>query len=119
MAVHQDGPSIHWVWLLLCGTLGAGLALWSLYLVGLVVLTIAVIVLGRAPISPRKRVATLLAMLGGFEAAITTLMALYWLVWYQRDGGFYVYLLVLGAAGAAILSCIPLANWTRVVVRRR
>jgi hypothetical protein len=95
-------------WLLLCGTLAAGLALWSLYVVGLLVFTMMAIALARVPRSPRVRAASLLAMLVGFEGAMAFLTVLYWFAWGRRDGGFYLYLLVLAAAGATVLS---LALW--------
>jgi hypothetical protein len=111
--------SIHPVWLVLCGALAAGLALWSLYVVGLVFLMLAAIVIGGAPKSRRWRVATLIAMLGGFEAAMATLTTLYWFAWDQRDGGFYLYLLVLAAAGATILSLVLLATSRKAIPRHR
>jgi hypothetical protein len=105
------------VWLILCGALAAGLALWSLYVVGLVFLMLAAIAIVTAPKSQRWRAATLIAMLVGFEVAMVTLTTLYWLAWDQRDGGFYLYLLVLAAAGAAILSLALLATWRKAVPR--
>jgi uncharacterized membrane protein YeaQ/YmgE (transglycosylase-associated protein family) len=108
MTVGSASRGVQPAWLLLCGTLAAGLALWSLYVVGLLVLTMMAIALARVPKSPRLRVASLLTMLVGFEGAITSLAALYWFAWGRRDGGFYVYLLVLAAAGATVLS---LALW--------
>ena len=113
-----DSRSIPPVWLFLCGALAVGLALWSLYLVGLGLLTIAAIVIGGAPKSSRWRVATLIAMLVGFELAMATLAALYWLAWDRRDGGWYVYLVVLAAAGAAILSLVLLVSSRKAIPRR-
>ena len=113
----SDSGSIQPVWLVLCGTLAAGLALWSLYVVGLVFLLLAAIAIGGAPKSKRWRAATLIAMLVGFEVAMVILTTLYWLAWDQKDGAFYLYLLVLAAAGTAILSLALLATWRKAVPR--
>lgn len=91
------------MWAFLCTAVGAGLALWSLYGIGLIFLLIAGLSLGRAPKSPRGRAVALLAMLGGFEWTMVILAALYWFDWGRRDSGFYVYLLVIAALGALIL----------------
>jgi hypothetical protein len=114
-----ESRSIPLVWLLLCGVLAAGLALWSLYLVGLGFVVLAAILIARAPMSKRWRVSTLIAMLAGFEMALATLTALYWLVWDRRDGGWYLYLLVLAAAGVAIQSSAVLAVGRKAVARHR
>jgi hypothetical protein len=108
MTDRPHGRAVQPAWMLLCAALAAGLALWSLYLVGLVFLLVAAFSLGRAPESTRGRAATLLAMLVGFEGSMASLTALYWFAWGQRQSGFYVYLLVLAAMGAFILS---LALW--------
>ena len=91
------------MWAFLCAGVGAGLALWSLYGIGLVVLLIAAFSLGRAPESPRGRAVALLAMLGGFEWTMAILAALYWFEWGRRDSGFYLYLLVIAALGALVI----------------
>ena len=108
MTVGSESRGVQPAWLFLCGTLAAGLALWSLYVVGLLVLTMMAIALARVPDSPRVRIASLLTTLVGFEGAMASLTALYWFAWGRRDGGFYLYLLVLAAAGATVLS---LALW--------
>ena len=108
MTVRSESREVQPAWLLLCGTLSAGLALWSLYVVGLVLLTIMAIALGRVPKSRQVRVASLIAMLVGFEGAMATLTALYWFAWDQRNGGFYLYLVGLAVVGATVLS---LALW--------
>lgn len=108
MTVGSASRGVQPAWVFLCGALAAGLALWSLYVVGLLALTMMAIAIARVPKSPRVRIASLLAMLVGFEGALASLTALYWFAWVQRDGGFYLYLLVLAAAGATVLS---LALW--------
>ena len=115
----SDSGSIQPVWLVLCGALAAGLALWSLYVVGLVFLMLAAIATVTAPKSQRWRAATLIAMLVGFEVAMVILTTLYWLVWDRRDGGFYLYLLVLAAAGTAILSLALLTTLRKAVPGNR
>jgi uncharacterized membrane protein len=87
--------------------------------VGLVFLMLAAIAIGGAPKSKRWRAATLIAMLVGFDVATVILTTLYWLAWDQRDGGFYLYLLVLAAAGTAILSLALLATSRKAVPRHR
>lgn len=103
MTVGPNGRGVDPVWVFLCVAVGAGLALWSLYVIGLFVLLVAVLSLGRAPESPRGRALAHLAMLAGFEWTMGILAALYWFDWDRRDGGFYVYLLVIAAMGALIV----------------
>ena len=81
ISVVSERRAVQPAWLFLCGTLAAGLALWSLYVVGLLGLTIMAVALARVPRSPRVRIASLLAMLVGFEGAIASLTALYWFTW--------------------------------------
>jgi hypothetical protein len=103
------GPRIRsLVWLIVCAALAAGLALWSLYLVGLVVLFIVSLALSGVPRSRRMRQATSVAMLVGFEGSLACLVSLDWFAWYQRSGGFYLYLALLAGLGLLIVGAVLL-----------
>lgn len=96
-------------WLILCAALAAGLAWWSLYLLGLIFLLLTAFGLPRMTPSPRGRLATAIAILAGFDGGMAVLVLLYWFAWCQRDGGFYLYLLAITAAGTFV------SGWASVV----
>jgi hypothetical protein len=92
----------------LCLVLGAGLGLWSLYLVGLVVLTGISIAVALNQRSRRGARATLIALAIGYEAGLATLVALYFLVWGGQSAP-YVYVGVLACAGLIVE--LPIIWW--------
>lgn len=96
------------LWLALCVILGAGLSLWSLYLVGLVFLFGISIAVALNQGSRRGARATLLALTAGYEAGLATLTGLYVFVWGEPGAG-YLYLGVL--AGVGLLIELPIMWW--------
>lgn len=96
------------LWLALCLVLGAGLGLWSLYLVGLVVLLAISVGVALNQRSQRGARATLIALTLGYEAGLATLIALYIFVWGEPGAG-YLYLGILAAAGLVIE--LPIVWW--------
>ena len=54
------------------------------------------------------RRATVVAMLAGFEGSMACLVGLYWFAWYQRSGGFYLYLALLMGLGLLVLGTVLL-----------
>jgi hypothetical protein len=94
------------IWLGLCFVLGAGLALWSLYLVGVAFLLLASGALRSAKGSRRRLHASLVALILGFEAGMASLAVLYFLAWGQRSAGWYLYLGALAVAGLVIVLTI-------------
>jgi hypothetical protein len=96
------------LWLALCFVLGAGLSLWSLYLVGLVALTGISVAVALNQRSQRGARATLIAITLGYEAGLATLTALYLLVW-SLPSAPYVYVGILAVAGLVIE--LPIVWW--------
>lgn len=96
------------LWLALCLVLGAGLGLWSLYLVGLLVLVGISIAVALNQRSRRGARATLIALTIGYEAGLATLVALYFLVWGDQ-GAPYLYVGVLAFAGLVVE--LPIIWW--------
>lgn len=96
------------LWVALCMVLGAGLSLWSLYLVGLVVLFGISVVVALNQGSRRGARATLLALTVGYEAGLAMLTGLYVFAWGEPGAG-YLYLGVL--AGAGLLIELPIVWW--------
>ena len=104
----MDEPVRNTTWLILSALLAAGLALVSLYVLGLLFLPIAALALSGAPASRQMRQAVPLAMLVGFEFSLGLLAYLYRFVWFRQDGGWYVYLAVLAGLGLLILVGVSL-----------
>lgn len=104
LETHRPKP----LWLALCVILGAGLSLWSLYLVGLVVLFGISVVVALNQSSWRGARATLLALTAGYEAGLATLTGLYVFAWGEPGAG-YLYLGVLAAVG--LLIELPIVWW--------
>ena len=98
------------IWSALCFVLGAGLALWSLYLIGLVFLLLVSGGLRWAKGSRRRLRASLVALVLGFEAGIASLAVLYFFAWDQRSAGWFLYLGTLAAVGLVI---VLTAMWWR------
>ncbi len=96
------------LWVLLCMVLGAGLSLWSLYLVGLVVLLGISVAVALNQGSRRGARATLLALTVGYEAGLAMLTGLYVFAWGEPGAG-YLYLVVL--AGVGLLIELPIVWW--------
>jgi hypothetical protein len=99
--VPSAGQRLKPMWLALCLALGAGLGLWSLYVIGLLILlwiSVAVAVNQRSLAGAR---ATLVALTVGYETALATLVVLYRFVW--DDGAPYLYIGVLAVAGMMTL----------------
>jgi hypothetical protein len=94
------------IWSALCFVLGAGLALWSLYLVGLAFLLLVSGALRSAKGSRRRLRASLVALILGFEAGMASLAVLYFLAWGQRSAGWYLYLGALAVVGLVIVVTI-------------
>ncbi len=98
------------IWSALCFVLGAGLALWSLYLIGLAFLLLVSGGLRSAKGSRRRLRASLVALILGFEAGMAALAVLYFFAWDQRSAGWFLY---LGALGAVGLVMVLTAMWWR------
>lgn len=105
--------------MVLCALLAAGLALSSLYVLGLVFLLAAAVGLSAVPQSPRVRQAVPLAMLVGFEFSLGLLAYLYRFVWLWEDGGWYVFLAVLAGLGLLILGGVLLLRSRQAAVSAR
>jgi hypothetical protein len=107
-SIRSPNQQLKPLWLALCFVLGAGLGLWSLYLVGLVVLVAISVVVALNQHSQRGACATLIALTLGYEAGLATLIALYHFAWGEPGAG-YLYLGMLAAAGLVIE--LPIAWW--------
>lgn len=106
----ESRQSIRPVWALLCFAIGAGLAAWSLYLLGLIFLLVIGPFLTTVPASRRARAAAVIAMAVGFESGIAFFLLMYAYVWGEPSEHFWAYLLGLGIAGAAILGLTAWAS---------
>jgi hypothetical protein len=115
-SVHSDNQRLKPLWLGFCLVLGVGLGLWSLYLIGLVVLLTISVAVALNQRSQRVARATLIALTLGYEAGLATLIALYAFAWGELPTGGYLYLGILAAAGPVIE--LPILWWReRHVVR--
>ena len=90
------------MWLGLCLMLGAGLGLWSLYLIGLLILLWIFVAVAVSQRFQRGARATLLALTVGYETALATLVVLYRFVW-GAPGAPYLYVGALAVAGVIAL----------------
>jgi hypothetical protein len=90
------------MWLALCLVLGAGLGLWSLYLIGLLIMLWISVAVAANQRSQSGARATLIALTVGYETALATLVVLYRFVW-DEGSAPYLYVGVLAAAGLMIL----------------
>lgn len=96
-----SGRGLHkLIWMGLCCVLGAGLALWSMYLVGLLFLLLVSVAFGSRP-GARRRSQTALVL--GFEGGMGSLAFLYRFEWGQSGPGFYLYLGAVACVGAAVV----------------
>lgn len=86
------------MWLVLCLVLGAGLGLWSLYLIGLLILLWIFVAVAVSQRSQRGARATLLALTVGYETALAMLVVLYRFVW-SAPGAPYLYVGALAVTG--------------------
>lgn len=96
-----DGPKP--IWSALCFVLGAGLALWSLYLIGLILLLAVSGALGSRTGSRRRSRASLVALILGFESGMASLAVLYFIAWGQRSAGWYLYMGALAMVGLVLV----------------